>query len=106
MKRKRKFCAAISTTTRIYRRCALVPDSGVGFHDAYAECHPDDPGFTWSRKNPYVDPSTTRGKRIDYIFSAGDLTPKDCSVVFDGSNGLDFASDHFGVFCNFEFRLH
>ncbi|MGH6727287.1 MAG: endonuclease/exonuclease/phosphatase family protein [Pseudolabrys sp.] len=79
-----------------------VTHSG-GFHDAYAACHPGDPGFTWSMQNPFVDPAASRGQRIDYIFAAGDLTPKDCSIVFDG-NGLDFASDHFGVFCNFEFR--
>lgn len=81
-----------------------VLDSGIGFRDSYAECGPDSAGFTWSRKNPYVHPSTTRDQRIDYIFSAGELTPKDCSVVFDGSNGLGLASDHFGVFCNFAFR--
>jgi endonuclease/exonuclease/phosphatase family metal-dependent hydrolase len=78
----------------------LVPDSGAGFHDAYAECHPHDPGFTWSRKNPFIDSSTTRDQRIDYIFASSDLAPKDCTVVFDGSNGLDVASDHFGVFCH------
>ena len=83
-----------------------VLDSGIGFRDSYAECGRDNPGFTWSRKNPYVHPSTTRDQRIDYIFSAGELTPKDCSVVFDGGNGRGLASDHFGVFCNFEFRSH
>jgi endonuclease/exonuclease/phosphatase family metal-dependent hydrolase len=82
----------------------LVLDSGTGFHDAYANCRPDNPGFTWSRKNPYVDPSMPRDQRIDYIFATGDLAPKDCSVVFDGNNGLDVASDHFGVFCNFACR--
>jgi maltose 6'-phosphate phosphatase len=82
----------------------LVLDSGAGFHDAYADCRPDNPGFTWSRKNPYVDPSMPRDQRIDYIFATGDLAPKDCSVVFDGNNGLAVASDHFGVFCIFEFR--
>ena len=81
----------------------MVSDSGSGFRDAYVACHPDDSGFTWSLQNPYVDPSTTRGQRIDYIFTSGDLMPKDCSIVFDG-NGLDFSSDHFGVFCNLEFR--
>ena len=50
----------------------LVSASGGGFHDAYAVCHPDDPGFTWSAQNPYVDPSTTRGQRIDYIFAGGE----------------------------------
>jgi endonuclease/exonuclease/phosphatase family metal-dependent hydrolase len=83
-----------------------VLESGLGFHDSYAECHPVDAGSTWSRQNPYVHPSTTRDQRVDYIFVAGDLAPADCSVVFNGSNGLGLASDHFGVFCNFAFRSH
>ena len=74
----------------------LVSDSGAGFRDCFAACCPDQPGFTWSRNNPYVDPSTIRDQRIDYIFASGDLTPKQCSVVFNGRGG--FASDHFGVF--------
>jgi maltose 6'-phosphate phosphatase len=77
----------------------LVADSGAGLHDTYAACRPDNPGFTWSRKNPYVGSSTTRDQRIDYIFASGDLKPADCAVVFDGGNGLGVASDHFGVFC-------
>jgi len=81
----------------------LMTDGGAGFQDVYAACHSGDPGFTWSLQNPYVDQSTNRGQRIDYIFAAGGLRTLDCSIVFDG-NGLDFASDHFGVFCNLEFR--
>jgi endonuclease/exonuclease/phosphatase family metal-dependent hydrolase len=81
-----------------------VVDHRLGFHDTFADCRPGDIGFTWSRQNPYVHPSTTRDQRVDYIFASGDLVPKDCSVVFDGSNGLELASDHFGVFCTLEFR--
>ena len=81
-----------------------VRDSRIGFHDTFADCRPGDIGITWSRQNPYVHPSTTRDQRIDYIFAAGDLAPKDCSVVFDGSNGLALASDHYGVFGTLEFR--
>lgn len=55
-------------------------------------------------KNPYVDPSLARYQRIDYIFAATEFVPKDCAVVFDGNNGLGFASDHFGVFCRLAFR--
>ena len=79
----------------------LVSASRAGFRDCYAACRADQPGFTWSRKNPYVDPSTIRDQRIDYIFASEDLTPKQCSVVFDGRDSI--ASDHFGVFCNLEF---
>jgi endonuclease/exonuclease/phosphatase family metal-dependent hydrolase len=81
----------------------LLLDSGEGFHDVYAECHHDSPGFTWSLQNPYVDPSTNRDQRIDYIFATDEIESKDCSVVFDGGD-LNFASDHFGVFCHLAFR--
>jgi endonuclease/exonuclease/phosphatase family metal-dependent hydrolase len=73
-----------------------VLESGLGFHGVYTLCRSDDPGFRWSRQNP--------DQRIDYIFSAGALVPQDCAVVFNGGNRLGFASDHFGVFCNLEFR--
>ena len=81
-----------------------VLDSDEDFHDVFAECHPNSPGFTYARHNRYVDPSWTLDERIDYIFVSRDLVPERCSVVFDGNNGLDFVSDHFGVFCRLAFR--
>jgi endonuclease/exonuclease/phosphatase family metal-dependent hydrolase len=78
--------------------------SDENFHDVFAECHPNDPGFTYACRNKYVDPSWTVDERIDYIFANRDLLPQECSVVFDGSNGFDFVSDHFGVFCRLAFR--
>jgi len=82
----------------------MVLESTERFHDAYVECCPNTPGFTYSTKNKYVDPSSTVDQRIDYIFASYDLVPKDCKVVFDGSNGLDLVSDHFGVFCSLAFH--
>ena len=90
-----------------------VPDSPAvrmvlanteGFKDAYDQCCPNSLGITYSRKNPYVDPISTIDQRIDYIFANGELVPKECSVVFDGSRGFEFVSDHFGVFCSLAFR--
>jgi endonuclease/exonuclease/phosphatase family metal-dependent hydrolase len=81
-----------------------VLDSEEKFHDVFAECHPNIPGFTYACKNQYVDPYWTKDQRIDYIFANSELVPKSCSVVFDGNNGLDLVSDHFGVFCHFAFR--
>lgn len=80
-----------------------VLDSNENFHDVFAERHPGQSGFTYSPKNRYVEPSWTVGERIDYIFVTGDLVPTDCVVVFDGSNGLDLVSDHFGVFAELAF---
>lgn len=70
--------------------------------DAFAACHPDEPGLTWVRQNPYVHHTTERDQRIDYIFSTGALTPRECTVVFNDRNAL--ASDHYGVFAAFELR--
>jgi endonuclease/exonuclease/phosphatase family metal-dependent hydrolase len=81
-----------------------VLDGGEEFRDVFAACHPDSPGFTYVCRNRYVEPSWTVDERIDYIFASRDLVIKDCSIVFDGNNGFDLASDHFGVFCNLAFR--
>jgi len=80
-----------------------VLDSDEEFYDVFVRCSPNNPGFTYSCQNPYVDRSPTEDQRIDYIFASRDLVAKDCSVVFDGSKGLNFASDHFGVFSKLAF---
>ncbi len=82
-----------------------VMDGKESFQDVFAECFPGCPGITYAcSRNRYVDPAWTLDQRIDYIFASRDLAIKDCSVVFDGNNGFDLASDHFGVFCNLAFR--
>jgi endonuclease/exonuclease/phosphatase family metal-dependent hydrolase len=81
-----------------------VLDSEANFQDGFAKCCPNCQGVTYSCHNRYVDPSWTLDQRIDYIFASRDLVIKDSAVVFDGNNGFDLASDHFGVFCNLAFR--
>lgn len=81
----------------------LIVDDEVGFRDAFAGCQPHSPGFTYSPRNPYVERSWTEDQRIDYVFFSPGLTARSCRVVFDGNNGLDFASDHFGVVCDMQF---
>ena len=82
----------------------LVLKDEIGFHDAFAKCHPRSRGVTYSpTRNSYVDPAWTENQRIDYVFLSRGLKAKNCSVVFDGTHGLDFVSDHFGVFCNVQF---
>jgi len=83
--------------------CAVL-NSDEQFRDVFAECHPNSPGFTYSPRNRYVERSWTVDERIDYIFVNRDLVPKDCFVVFDEKKGLEFASDHFGVFSHLKFR--
>lgn len=73
-----------------------------GFRDAYAACHPGDPGATFASSNPYVGPGYAPGQRIDFIFATSKLEPVECTLVFDGTGGLDFVSDHLGVLCVFQ----
>ena len=75
-----------------------------GFRDAYAACHPGDHGATFTSSNPYVGPGYAPGLRIDFIFATAKLEPVECALVFDGTGGLDFVSDHLGVLCVFEDR--
>lgn len=70
-----------------------------GFRDTFAQCRPREQGFTFSLSNPHVHRAHPRDQRIDYVFVAGDLKADDCAVVFDGRNGFDLASDHYGLFC-------
>lgn len=82
----------------------LILDDELRFRDAFAKCHPRSRGLTFSpNRNPYVEPIWTENQRIDYVFLTRGLRPKNCSVVFDGTRGLDFVSDHFGVFCSIQF---
>jgi endonuclease/exonuclease/phosphatase family metal-dependent hydrolase len=81
----------------------LVLDDESGFRDAFSEYHPRSRGYTYSPRNPYVERSWTEDQRIDYIFLTRGLMVKSCTVVFDGTRGLDFVSDHFGVFCSIQF---
>jgi len=77
-----------------------VVESGLVFRDAFAVCYEGQSGYTWSRQNPYVDRSTLRDQRIDYIFCAGALTPSACAVVFNDAECL--ASDHYGLLATFD----
>lgn len=72
-----------------------------GFRDAYADCHPNDPGATFTSANPFVGPGYAPGLRIDFIFATAKLEPLESTLVFDGTGGLDFVSDHLGVWCVF-----
>ena len=95
-------CGDFNDTADSPTICAIL-NSDEEFIDVFAECHPNNQGFTYSPRNPYVEQSWTKDERIDYIFISCDLVPKDCAVVFDGNDGLDFVSDHFGVYCRLSF---
>ena len=80
-----------------------ILDGDPGFLDAFASCHPQCQGRTFSSANHYVDPALEEDGRIDYIFAGGGLRVNRCKIVFDGRDGLEIVSDHFGLFCALEF---
>jgi endonuclease/exonuclease/phosphatase family metal-dependent hydrolase len=77
----------------------------VHYEDAWRAAHPDDPGHTFSPRNPLVGAGQMpleRGRRIDYILvrSGPHGPPLDvatCDVVFDRAVDGVWASDHFGL---------
>jgi endonuclease/exonuclease/phosphatase family metal-dependent hydrolase len=83
---------------------SAILSSDHKFLDAFANCRKSGDGCTYSPRNPYVERSWSLNERIDYIFVSAGLVPEECAVVFDGNNGLDFVSDHFGVLCRMTYR--
>jgi endonuclease/exonuclease/phosphatase family metal-dependent hydrolase len=75
-----------------------------GFLDAYFACHPDDRGATFTSTNPFVGPGFVPGQRIDFIFATRKLEPVESTLVFNGTAGLEFVSDHLGVCCVFALK--
>jgi endonuclease/exonuclease/phosphatase family metal-dependent hydrolase len=79
--------------------------TSVRYEDAWAATHPDDPGHTFTPRNPLVRAGQMpleRGRRIDYVLIRSGphgplLDVADCRLAFtDPVDGV-WASDHFGV---------
>jgi endonuclease/exonuclease/phosphatase family metal-dependent hydrolase len=77
----------------------------VYYQDAWLAAHPDEPGITWARDNPFRARMAwlPADRRIDYIFVTparrdGRGTVRDARLAFDrpDADGV-FPSDHFGV---------
>ena len=87
----------------------------VAYQDAWAVAHPAEPGYTWTRQNPYTERMhwLRRDRRLDYIF----VTPvrrdrrgtiQRAAMAFDhpecsASGEALYASDHFGVVADVQF---
>jgi len=81
-----------------------ILDSDTALVDAFAFFHPQSQGHTFSLRNHYVDAPPEEEGRIDYIFAGGELELDSSEIVFDGRNGLEIVSDHFGVLCSLQLR--
>ena len=77
----------------------------VRYEDAWAAVHGDEPGHTFTPRNPLVragEMPLERGRRIDHVMtrSGAHGPPLDvagCHLVFDRPVDGVWASDHFGV---------
>ena len=77
----------------------------VRYEDAWEAVHPDEPGHTFTPRNPLVragEMPSERGRRIDHIMVRSGphgplLDVADCRLVLDRPVEGVWASDHFGV---------
>ena len=81
--------------------------TSVCYRDAWRSVHRDDPGHTFTPRNPHVaenKPALDVGRRIDYVLVRCDdslwgptLDVAACELAFDRPVAGVWASDHFGV---------
>lgn len=79
--------------------------TSVCYRDAWESAHPEEPGHTFTPRNPLMSPAVRDWpfRRIDYIFvrcgrhSGSTLDVASCELVFNEPIGGVWASDHFGV---------
>jgi len=91
-------------STEIRFLCGLASLGGrsVYFQDAWRVTRRDDPGFTWSNRNPYAAAANEPDRRIDYVL-VGRATAdgrgwiERATLAFTESVGDVFPSDHFGL---------
>jgi hypothetical protein len=90
---------------RFWRGRQSLEGLSVCYIDAWEYLHPNEPGHTFTPRNPLVargEMPLERGRRIDHILvRCGDHGPTldvvACALVFNEPVGGVWASDHFGV---------
>jgi endonuclease/exonuclease/phosphatase family metal-dependent hydrolase len=84
--------------------------TSVRYEDAWAATHPEDPGHTFTPRNPLVRAGQMpleRGRRIDYVLVRSGphgplLDVADCRLIFTEPVDDVWASDHFGVLADLQ----
>ena len=95
----------MSDEIRMITGLAAAPVEGIALFDVWSWCHPTEPGFTWSRENPFAAESPDPPRRIDYIFAgrpaghAGRIL--DCRLAGNAPVGGIWPSDHFALIADF-----
>lgn len=94
-----------AASIRFWRGLQSLGGASVCYRDAWESAHPEDPGHTFTPRNPLVTGGEwplEPGRRIDYVMvRCGDYGPTldvtSCERVFDEPVEGVWASDHFGV---------
>jgi len=78
--------------------------------DSFRHQHPENRGYTWSTNNPLTGKFPIADRRLDYIFCPTGAEIKKAEVILDhpikneAIQHEGFASDHFGVLAEIEWR--
>lgn len=93
-----------SASVRFWTGRQSLAQTSVCYQDAWDAIHPDEPGHTFTPRNPLVAEAwrPRRGRRIDYVMvRCGDkgatLDITACDLVLDAPTDGAWASDHHGV---------
>jgi endonuclease/exonuclease/phosphatase family metal-dependent hydrolase len=95
-----------SGSVRFWHGLQSLGDTSVCYRDAWESTHPEDPGHTFSPRNPLVTGGDNwpleLGRRIDYVMvrctdHGPTLDVTACERIFDEPVKGVWASDHFGV---------
>lgn len=77
---------AIETEPVVRRMCRSL-------RDAWREFHPDSPGYTWLRANPYTEGWDMPDRRLDYVFVPPGVELRDVHLALDRPEPV-WPSDH------------
>jgi endonuclease/exonuclease/phosphatase family metal-dependent hydrolase len=98
---------AEAASVRFWSGRQSLDGASVCYRDAWEETHPDEPGHTFTPRNPLVRENKAAlrwGRRMDYLFvRCGDalygpsLDITSCERIFEEPVDGVWASDHFGV---------
>jgi endonuclease/exonuclease/phosphatase family metal-dependent hydrolase len=94
-----------AASMRFWRGLQSLAGVSVSYRDAWQTLHPDDPGHTFSLRNPNLSAGTwpqETGRRIDYLLvrcvgHGPTLNVARCALLADRPVDGVWPSDHFGV---------
>jgi endonuclease/exonuclease/phosphatase family metal-dependent hydrolase len=97
-----------SASVRLWSGRQSLHGTSVCFRDAWESAHRDDPGDTYTPRNPILADWDWPFQRLDYVFvrcgahGGPTLAISSCIRIFDEPLDGVWASDHFGVVADLE----